>query len=184
MFFVRYNLGWWKLAEWGETVQAWHKGGLQTSKTAKLLQLGFNGSCWWNACIVWLILRQSWQIPHEVKAPLHFTKQFTKLLYFRNETEKRQFFPTSSCVQLSPASKEAEWTIYRDDLPTIRTYHVSMVTPEGLLLMGGNGRKSVDLLKPDGSVQSSVFDLERTIEYLFFSWLYSTIMLFLAVDVG
>ena len=44
-----------------------------------------------------------------------------------------------------------------------------MVTPEGLLLMGGNGRKSVDLVKPDGSVQSSVFDLERTIEYLFFS---------------
>ena len=80
--------------------------------------------------------------------------------YVRNETEEREFFATSSCVQLSPASKEAEWTIYRDNLPTIREHHVSLVTPEGLLLMGGN---IVDLVKPDGSVQRRVFDLETAI---------------------
>ena len=84
--------------------------------------------------------------------------------FVRNETEKREFFAVSSCVQLSPATKEAEWTIFRENMP-LRREHVSMVTPEGLLLMGGYNSRSVDLLKPDGSLQKGIYKLERTIEY-------------------
>merc|ERR1719312_1590596 len=81
----------------------------------------------------------------------------------KNETEKSEFFAVSSCVQLSPATKEAEWTILRENMP-LRREHVSMVTPEGLLLMGGYGSQSVDLLKPDGSLQKGIYKLERTID--------------------
>ena len=77
--------------------------------------------------------------------------------------ENRSFFAVSSCVQLSPASKEAEWTIYAEDF-TLKRDHVSMVTPEGILLMGGYNSKDVTLVKPDGSYQSNVFSLNRFIE--------------------
>ena len=86
------------------------------------------------------------------------------LFYYRNETEKREFSAVSSCVQLSPASKEAEWTIYTDKLRDLKRDHVSMTTPEGILLMGGYDRRSVDLVKPDGSVKRAGFNLERLIE--------------------
>ena len=66
-------------------------------------------------------------------------------------------------MQLSPASKEAEWTIYTDKL-SLKRDHVSMTTPDGILLMGGYDRRSVDLVKPDGSVKREVFNLERLIE--------------------
>jgi len=81
----------------------------------------------------------------------------------KNETEKRQFFAVKSCAQLSPASKEAEWTLYTDDIPYKRD-HVSLATEEGILLMGGYNKRSVDLLKPDGSIQSSIFDMKRMID--------------------
>jgi len=81
----------------------------------------------------------------------------------KNETEKRSFFAVSSCVQLSPATKEAEWTIFTDDM-SLKRDHVSLATPEGILLMGGYNKKSVDLLKPDGSIQRGVFNLERLID--------------------
>ena len=87
------------------------------------------------------------------------------MFFFRNETEKRSFFAVSSCVQLSPATKEAEWTIYTDDM-ALRRDHVSLATPEGILLMGGYNKRSVDLLKPDGSIQRGVFNLARLIEYI------------------
>jgi len=83
--------------------------------------------------------------------------------HLKNETEKRSFFAVSSCVQLSPASKEAEWTIYTDKL-SLKRDHVSMTTPDGILLMGGYDRRSVDLVKPDGSVKREVFNLERLID--------------------
>ena len=66
-------------------------------------------------------------------------------------------------MQLSPATKEAEWTIYAEKMP-LRRDHVSMATPDGILLMGGYCQRSVDLLKPDGSLQRGVFKLERDIE--------------------
>ena len=86
-----------------------------------------------------------------------------KFCFVRNETEKRNFFAVSSCVQLSPATKEAEWTIYTEK-KSLRRDHVSLATPEGILLMGGYNKRSVDLLKPDGSMQWDVFNLERLIE--------------------
>ena len=66
-------------------------------------------------------------------------------------------------MQLSPATKEAEWTIYTENL-SLKRDHVSLATPEGILLMGGYDKKSVDLLKPDGTIQRGVFNLERLIE--------------------
>jgi len=81
----------------------------------------------------------------------------------KNETENRKFSPVSSCVQLSPATKEAEWTIVTENMP-LRRDHVSMATPAGIFLMGGYSGKSVDLLKPDGSLQRRIFNLERLID--------------------
>jgi len=66
-------------------------------------------------------------------------------------------------LQLSPATKEAEWTIYTENL-SLKRDHVSLATPEGILLMGGYDKKSVDLLKPDGTIQRGVFNLERLID--------------------
>ena len=71
--------------------------------------------------------------------------------------------PINSCVQLSPASKEAKWTIYAE-INSAKKEHVSMTTPNGILLLGGNARKGVDLVKPDGSVKREIFNLERLIE--------------------
>ena len=85
------------------------------------------------------------------------------LLYKRNETELRDFDPDGSCVQLYPASKEAKWTIYTENL-NLRRDHVSLSTPDGILLMGGKNKRSVDLIKPDGSHGRGVFELNRMIE--------------------
>merc|ERR1711915_841779 len=84
--------------------------------------------------------------------------------HLKNETEERSFFTTNSCVQLSPASKEAKWTIYAEQSST-KGGHVSMATPDGILLLGGNARKSVDLVKPDGSVKREIFNLEMAKRY-------------------
>jgi len=81
----------------------------------------------------------------------------------KNETQIRSFYPYTSCVQLSPASKEAEWTIYAEDLSRKRD-HVSMSTPEGIYLMGGYNSKDVSLVKPDGTQQADVFRLNRFID--------------------
>jgi len=67
-------------------------------------------------------------------------------------------------VQLSPASKEAKWTIYTERLLDLRRDHVSLSTPDGILLMGGYDKRSVDLIKPDGSHERGVFELNRMIE--------------------
>ena len=83
----------------------------------------------------------------------------------RNETDIRPFHADRSCVQLSPASKKAEWTIYAEDLPK-KSDHVSMSTPRGLLLMGGSNSKDVTLVKPDGTHQKDIFQLNRFIEYM------------------
>jgi len=83
--------------------------------------------------------------------------------HLKNETEERSFFPINSCVQLSPASKEAKWTIYAE-INSAKKEHVSMTTPNGILLLGGNARKGVDLVKPDGSVKREIFNLERLID--------------------
>ena len=95
--------------------------------------------------------------------------QFLCTFHFsdRNETEIRSFFAVGSCVQLSPDSKEAEWTIYSEDF-TLKRDHVSMVTPEGILLMGGYNSKEVTLVKRDGNYQTDVFSLNRFIEYIAF----------------
>ena len=66
-------------------------------------------------------------------------------------------------MQLSPASKEAEWTIYTGR-EAARRDHVSLSTPDGILLMGGYNKRSVDLIKPDGSDERGVFELNRMIE--------------------
>ena len=81
----------------------------------------------------------------------------------RNETVSRQFNAERSCIQLSPASKAAEWTIYAENIP-VHSDHVSLVTPEGILLMGGYGSKGVTLVKPDGTSQWGLFFLKRYIE--------------------
>jgi len=85
-------------------------------------------------------------------------------LRMKNETEARRGNLNSprSCVQLSPASKEAEWTLYTS-WSFLKEDHVSLVTDEGILLMGGKKMKHVSLLKPDGSVEY-VFDLKRNID--------------------
>ena len=85
-------------------------------------------------------------------------------MHKRNETEPREFFPVSSCVQLSPASKEAKWTIYNTKRLDARRDHVSLSTPDGILLMGGKNKRSVDLIKPDGSHERGIFELNRMIE--------------------
>ena len=56
--------------------------------------------------------------------------------------------------------------------------HLSLATPEGILLMGGYDKKSVDLLKPDGTIQRGVFNLERLIEYTIFH-AFSNLMIFI-----
>ena len=81
----------------------------------------------------------------------------------RNETTIRNFHTNQACVQLSPASKEAEWTIYTEDLFPKRD-HVSLVAPEGILLLGGSNGLDVLLVKPDGNNRRSTFNLKRYIE--------------------
>jgi len=83
--------------------------------------------------------------------------------HMKNETEDREFFAVSGCVQLSPASKDAEWTIYTEDIYSRRD-HVSLTTPDGIYLMGGYERRSVDLVKPDGSVKWEIWYLKREID--------------------
>ena len=82
----------------------------------------------------------------------------------RNETKNRKFHSNQACIQLSPASKEAEWTIYTEDLPPKKD-HVSFVAPEGILLLGGSNSLEVSLVNPDGSNQRSKFNVNRYIEY-------------------
>jgi len=81
----------------------------------------------------------------------------------KNETELRKFAAIVSCVQLSPASKDARWTIFTDNINN-KENCVSLATPDGILLMGGNTRRGVNLLKPDGSYEYDVFDLKRYID--------------------
>merc|ERR1711872_607395 len=83
--------------------------------------------------------------------------------HMKNETEDRSFFAVSGCVQLSPASKDAEWTIYTEKIYSRRD-HVSLTTPDGIYLMGGYERRSVDLVKPDGSVKWDIWYLKREID--------------------
>merc|ERR1711915_84414 len=71
-------------------------------------------------------------------------------------------FEERSCIQLSQASEAAEWTIYAEDIPV---HCVSMVTPEGIILMGGfGGSKGVTLVRPDGTSRWGIFDLTRYID--------------------
>jgi len=79
----------------------------------------------------------------------------------KNETELRQFFAVSTCLQLSPSSKEAKWTIFAE-IP-LKRQQVSLVTDEGVLLIGGYNDYSVNLVKKDGSVEH-VWDLNRYID--------------------
>jgi len=81
----------------------------------------------------------------------------------KNETKIRNFHTDQACVQLSPASKEAEWTIYTEDLFPKRD-HVSLVAPEGILLLGGSNGLDVLLVKPDGNNRRSTFNLKRYID--------------------
>jgi len=81
----------------------------------------------------------------------------------KNETEVRYFAPVVSCVQLSPASKDAQWTIFTDKISNKRDC-VSLATPDGILLMGGNTRRGVNLVKPDGTYEWDVFQLKRMID--------------------
>ena len=83
------------------------------------------------------------------------------LTYIRNETELRQFYPASTCLQLSPAPKKSEWTIFAE-IP-LKRQQVSLVTDEGVLLIGGYNDYSVNLVKKDGTVEH-VWDLKRYIE--------------------
>lgn len=80
----------------------------------------------------------------------------------KNETELREFYPVQSCVQLSPASREAEWTIYANI--RLKRHHKSLPTSEGILLMGGYDGTDVSLVKPDGSSQEGIFQLKRQID--------------------
>jgi len=81
----------------------------------------------------------------------------------KNETEPRKFKAATSCVQLSPASKDAQWTIFTENKSNHRDC-VSLTTPDGILLMGGHNSRRVDLLKPDGSYEYQVFVLSRMID--------------------
>jgi len=80
----------------------------------------------------------------------------------KNETELHQFFAVSTCLQLSPPSKEAEWTIFAK-IP-LKRQHVSLVTDKGVLLIGGYNDYSVNLVKKDGTVDH-VWDLKRYIDH-------------------
>ena len=84
-------------------------------------------------------------------------------LHARNETEPRRFKAATSCVQLSPASKDAQWTIFTENKANKRDC-VSLTTPDGILLMGGHNSRRVDLLKPDGSYEYQAFVLWRALE--------------------
>ena len=75
----------------------------------------------------------------------------------------RHFAAVVSCVQLSPASKDAQWTIFTYPIDNKRDC-VSLATPDGILLMGGNTRRGVNLVKPDGTYEWDVFQLKRMIE--------------------
>jgi len=66
-------------------------------------------------------------------------------------------------VQLSPASKDAQWTIFTNRIGNQENC-VSLATPDGILLMGGNTRRGVNLVKPDGSYEYDVFQLKRMID--------------------
>ena len=81
--------------------------------------------------------------------------------YIRNETELRQFFAERTCLQLSPPAKKAEWTIFAE-IP-LKRQQVSLVTDDGVLLIGGHNNYSVNLVKKDGTVEH-VWDLKRYIE--------------------
>ena len=107
-----------------------------------------------------LCLCKSWQGTDEVKG---FNIFHSKIFLARNETEPRKFAAIVSCVQLSPASKDAQWTIFTDKISN-KENCVSLATPDGILLMGGNTRRGVNLLKPDGSYEYDVFELKRYIE--------------------
>merc|ERR1711915_710499 len=89
----------------------------------------------------------------------------TAKLRMKNETEARDYRLMASCIQLSPASKEAEWTIFSESLSKYgnRRKQLSLATPDGILLMGGPSSLNVDLLKKDGSYQT---DLWRTKRYM------------------
>ena len=73
----------------------------------------------------------------------------------------------ASCIQLSPASKEAEWTIFSESLSKYGNSkkHLSLATPDGILLMGGPFSWNVDLLKRDGSYQTDIFRIKRFMAY-------------------
>merc|ERR1711915_667321 len=77
--------------------------------------------------------------------------------------EKNEINSERSCIQLSPASKAAEWKIYAKNIP-LHKYQVSMATTEGILLMGAYGSKGVTLVKPDGTSVWGIFFLKRSIE--------------------
>jgi len=81
----------------------------------------------------------------------------------KNETEKRPIHAAKSCIQLSPASKEAQWTVLTDQLTPLR-YQVNFQTSDGVLLMGGSYTNKVLLLKPDGAIEPVSWSLRRNID--------------------
>jgi len=84
--------------------------------------------------------------------------------HMKNETKTRRFLPEEACVQLSPATKEAKWTIFTEGL--IPTWdHVSWTTPDGFHLLGGSNGLDVELVNPDGNNRRGSFNLKRFIEY-------------------
>jgi len=83
--------------------------------------------------------------------------------HMKNETKNRRFLPEEACVQLSPASKEAEWTIFTNGLIPTRD-HVSLSTPEGIHLLGGSNGLDVEFVKPDGNNRRGSFILKRFID--------------------
>ena len=65
-------------------------------------------------------------------------------------------------MQLSPPSRDAEWTIFAK-IP-VKRQQVSLVTDEGVLLIGGSNENDVTLVKKDGSVENDVWKLKRYIK--------------------
>ena len=92
------------------------------------------------------------------------------LFYFINIFPSKPFFSVRneinserSCIQLSPASKAAQWKIYTKNIP-VHKHHVSLATTEGIFLMGAYGSKGVTLVKPDGTNKWGIFFLKRFIK--------------------
>jgi len=77
----------------------------------------------------------------------------------KHETELQLFFAERTCLQLSPPSKETEWTIFAK-IP-VKKQQVSLVTDEGVLLIGGSNEYDVTLVKKDRSVEYDVWELKR-----------------------